>query len=185
MCLRWLKKLCKKSPEDEIPAYFIRYTDSGFSTWTETPPNFTQLATDFLCRQQTNCSVYALENYDEEGLIVAAHAITLMRSNIQEAKVLRIAATDITRSGLTVRKTVGETGVKYFDNLHWEIVGNEPAFDRLTQTMHLSILQGKDRHRKITKDLCKHFTMIIFKTERWNKTPEATEALRRALNITA
>jgi hypothetical protein len=179
-----LKKLFKRLSKDyEKPKYFIRSTESGLSVWLESLPNFKQLAEDHLDSHECNCSVYALEKYDEEGLILAAHTITFMRSTVQDGKTLRISLDEIIKAGLFLRKTPGGTGVAYFDNLHWEIFGPESGFTKLASSMHSSLSKGKDKHRVFKKDLCKHFMAVILNNPLFEKNPDATEFLKKALKI--
>jgi hypothetical protein len=89
-------------------------------------------------------SVYRVRSAQEEAQAIAAHYLTLGRSNLSPVFGLRVSRILARQHGLVVETSAGQTGVRNIDDLHRDLLGPPESFKSLSEALHASMCKGED-----------------------------------------
>jgi hypothetical protein len=135
----------------DVPAVLIRVMSkrNDHTKWLKPEQAITDLVKDPFGYAGEPISVYRVMVGSEETRAVAAHYLTLNRSYYDTVWALRIESQDVDHIGMSIRETPGNTGIADIDAKHRDIIGDQRAFELLTEHLYDRIHHGEDRLRVV------------------------------------
>ena len=118
---------------DDLNNYLlVRFTNrKSFKEWTEDSPNAQKLAEDFLDSKSKECSVYKFESVEDKTRIMSAHYTSLNRDRVEKVASIEIKGSFIQEVGLSLKKSMGKTGILFIDEKHHDMCGEASQFEAL------------------------------------------------------
>jgi hypothetical protein len=136
----------------------VMASESDHRKWLRENSNAAELMKHFFGADGLPISVYRVTIGIEETRAVAAHYLTLAatRQSIKMVSALRIETKDYEDMGITIQETLGATEVAAIDAVHCDLVGDQNAFEAMTQRLLDAIRRGEDRVRLVWEVQLKH-----------------------------
>jgi hypothetical protein len=130
--------------------------ESDHRKWTRESSTAPELMRHIFGTDALPISVYRVTAGIEEAKAVAAHYLTLARHSFKSVSALRIELQDLRGLEITVRESLGDTGIAEIDAKHCELLGDQEGFAGLTQRLLIAIRHGEDRVRIVGEIQLRH-----------------------------
>lgn len=133
-------------------SWFIRIVYAQLEDWEDARGNANNLAGAAFSRIEEKVSVFKVYGAVEEARAIAACQLPRGQTPRKTVVGIRFFSHEVKEAGIRMDKSPGKTGVPSVDLTHWDLVGNEEAYRKLTDTVLARQREGHDRVRRMGKN---------------------------------
>lgn len=121
--------------------------ENNYTKFINKDADFENLANRYFSAKEGEFSIYRVNNQSEEAKVMAAHWTCSKNSCVKKILAVRISEEIIKNEGMSIKKTLGSTGIKFADNCHYDVTGTDKEIVNLLKKIRILALEGKDVFR--------------------------------------